>query len=72
MVCPRSLIQRLTENRADEFSSWAWGNDFTSVSISDRRKVWNERHREELEILESGLIVDDLTRMVDLWKRTCK
>lgn len=69
MTNPRSIIEHyLLPEECEEFATWAFGEGFKDLIISDYPKAWNKRHKDLIEIHEDGNIEEDLWMMIDLWK----
>lgn len=71
----RDLItMRVGKERAEEFAEWAWGKDFKTMNFStDAVRKWNKRHGKKLRIDPANEVVDDLSKMIDLWEESlCK
>lgn len=55
--------------KAEEFAKWAWGEDFRSMGFqTDAVRLWNTLHGKSFKIKGSNSIVEDLKRMIALWK----
>ncbi len=65
------LSHALTEpEEREEFSKFAFGKDYKETSLYEFRNRWNEMHGEKYFLKGDGKVVDDLTKMIEIWKQT--
>lgn len=53
----------------DDFGLWAFGNEFLDlIDSAEFMKEWNKLHGEDLYIYPTGIIDEDISEMVSLWR----
>lgn len=66
----RDIVElHLTEEKAEEFSEWAWGEGFKEMELGvDCVPIWNERHGDILTIYLNGDPRVDIPLMIAIWE----
>lgn len=67
---PRNtLYEYISPLDADEFLLWALGNGYSEITFNDYPEKWNLIHGSELTLNRNGKYLEDIPKMVDLWKK---
>lgn len=63
------VLHHLSSEDAERFGQWAFGADYMIMSCGTHfLAAWNERHAEKLPLDLSSPILEDISKMVSLWK----
>lgn len=55
---------------AEKFARWAFGEHFKNIDLNYMGHIyWNELHGEELHLRGDGNPIEDIPKMIELWKK---
>ncbi len=62
------VLEYLTDEEAEEFGLWAFGNDFKHICTLELMKRWNSLHGSKYLLSGDILISASIPYMIELWK----
>jgi hypothetical protein len=65
----KDLLQmHLSLSESEKFAEWAIGKDYKKFQGHDWPTLWNELHGDIFTIDPSSKILDDMPKMIELWR----
>ncbi len=65
----RAIVEYYAGEEAEEFAEWAFGRNFKAIPGNEIWRNWNELHGDKLILEGSGKPLDDIAKMIEIWKR---
>ena len=64
------VSQHVEDSEANAFGLWAFGKDLDDIQDGIAfMNAWNEIHGDVLKLDPSGVIIEDLLKMIELWRK---
>lgn len=63
------IEMHLSIEDAEKFALWAFGDEFRTIDLQHEGYIyWNKLHGEDLLLKCDGRPIDDIPKMIKLWK----